>query len=118
VVAYQFFWLERDELSWPRLRRHYQSIFAAFVPDNFAGEDDVTEFECEELFVHDESDHVDKAVLCVRSYLEYPRLYDALYLRGSVDETDHAFISHFTLSGMARESVAAFLDRFQEVVAR
>jgi hypothetical protein len=118
VVAYQFFWLERDELSWPRLRRHYQSIFAAFVPDNFAGEDDVTEFECEELFVHDESDRVDKAVLCVRSYLEYPRLYDALYLRGSVDETDHAFISHFTLSGMARESVAAFLDRFQEVVAR
>jgi hypothetical protein len=118
VVAYQFFWLEPHELSWPRFRRHYQSLFSAFVPDNAAGEDDVTEFACEELFVRDASDHVDKAVLCVRSYLEYPELYDALYLRGSVDESEHAFVSHFTLAGMARESIAAFLERFQGVVAR
>jgi len=118
VVAYQSFWLEPHELSWPRFRRQYEKLFGRFVPDNAAGEDDVTNYACEERFVHDDSGNVDKTVLCVRAYTEYPRLYDALYLRGSVDESDHAFVSHFTLSGVARESVAAFLARFQEVVQR
>jgi len=118
VIAYQFFWLEAHELSGPRFLNYYRNLFSAFVPDNRAGEDDVGNYACEERFVVDDNDHTDKAVLCLRAYREYPSLYDALYLRGSVDDAKQAFISHFTLAGVERDQVGAFLERFQEIAHR
>jgi S1-C subfamily serine protease len=118
VIAYQFFWLEAHELQGPRFLNYYRSIFDGFLPDNEAGEDDVGEFACEEMFVHDDAQHTDKAVLCVRAYRNYAPLYDVLYLRGSVDESDKAFISHFTLAGVGRDSIASFLEKFQRVARR
>jgi len=118
VIAYQFFWLEAHELEAPRFLNFYRSLFDGFYPDNRAGEDDVGEFACTQMFVHDGAEHADKAVLCVRAYRKYAPLYDALYLRGSVDESRKAFISHFTLAGVERDSVVAFLERFQQVARR
>ena len=118
VIAYQFFWLEAHALSGPRFTRYYQDLFESFVPDNLAREDDVGNFACDDLFVHDDEGHTDKAVLCVRAYKAYAPLYDALYLRGSVDEGDRAFVSHFTLAGIDREGIEAFLARFRQVVHR
>jgi len=118
VIAYQFFWLEAHELSRPRFLRYYEKTFESFVPDNVAGEDDVGNYACEEFFVSDDEEHADKAVMCVRRYKKYSPLYDALYLRGSIDDSENAFISHFTLSGVERDSVVGFLDRFQRVVGR
>jgi hypothetical protein len=118
VLAYQFFWLEANELEDPRFQSYYQTLFESIRPDNYAGEDDVGKFVCEERFVTDDADHTDKAVVCVRAYKEYAGLYDALYVRGSVDEPDKAFTSHFSLAGAGRELIAAFLERFQRVARR
>lgn len=118
VISYQFFWLEADELGSQRFRSIYQAFFGDFIPDNIASEDDVGNYSCEEFFVTDDADHVDKAILCVRAYREYSSLYDALYLRGSIDESDKAFISHFTLAGVDRDNISAFLERFQQVARR
>ena len=118
IISYQFFWLEANELSSQRFRSLYQAFFSDFVPDNIAGKDDVSNYSCEEFFVTDDAQHVDKAILCVRAYREYASLYDALYLRGSIDESEKAFISHFTLAGVEREKIASFLERFQQVAGR
>jgi len=118
VIAYQFFWLEAHELGGARFLNYYRSYFDGFLPDNRAGDDDVGEFACKEMFIHDDAQHTDKVVLCVRAYREYAPLYDVLYLRGSVDESQNAFISHFTLAGVGRDSIAAFLEKFQQVVRR
>jgi hypothetical protein len=118
IISYQFFWLEANKLNSPRFLSVYQGFFGDFIPDNVAREDDVGNYSCEEYFVAGETQRTDKAILCVRAYREYPSLYDALYLRGSVDEYDKAFISHFTLAGVERGRITAFLDRFQAVVRR
>jgi len=118
VISYQFFWLEAGELSAPRFQNYYQMFFENFRPDNVAGEDDVGNFTCDESFVNDEAGNTDKAVVCVRAYRKFEGLYDAFYLRGSIDESRKAFISHFTLAGVERSSVEAFLDRFQQVAHR
>lgn len=118
VVAYQFFWLEAGDLGATRFHSYYQSLFSGFMPDNYGDEDNLTDFSCQEQFVGDDSDHVDKVVVCVRAYRKYAGLYDALYLRGSVDRRREAYISHFTLAGVERDMLAAFLERFQQVARR
>ncbi len=121
VISYQFFWLEAGQLSAPRFQNYYQMFFENFRPDNMAGEDNVGNFTCGEYFVSDDADdggNIDKAVLCVRAYRKFEGLYDVFYLRGSIDESRKAFISHFTLAGVERSSVEAFLDRFQQVAHR
>jgi serine protease Do len=118
VIAYQFFWLEADRLSAPRFQSYYQTLFAAFIPDNGADEDNVTNYSCEEMFAADTDGMVDKVVLCIRGYRKFNGLYDALYIRGSVDWSDKAFLSHFTLAGVRPETLTAFMERFQQVVRR
>jgi S1-C subfamily serine protease len=118
IIAYQFFWLEAHRLSTTRFMSYYEALFGTYGPDNAANEEDVGNFACNEFFISDEVEHIDKAVVCVRAYRKYAGLYDALYLRGSVDESEKAFISHFTLSGIERDTLRAFLERFQKVVRR
>jgi len=118
VISYQFFWLEAGELNSSRFQSYYQTLFRRFEPDNRAYEDDVGNYVCDERFVKDNNGGKDKLVFCARAYQKYVGLYDALYLRGSVDQQDKAFISHFTLAGVDQENMDAFLSRFMEVIER
>ena len=118
MIGYQFFWMEADRLSAGRFRSYYQNMFSSFAPDNRATKESAGNFVCDESFVEDPAGHIDKAALCLRAYRQYAGLYDALYLRGSVDMADRAFVSHFTLAGVTQDTIARFLQRFQEVVRR
>lgn len=118
VISYQFFWLEAGELSESRFRSFYSSMFGRFYPDNRADEKNVGNFVCEEQFIRDDADNTDKLVLCTRAYKKYAGLFDLLYLRGAVDQSSRAFISHFTLAGVDLGSIEAFLVRFMEEVSR
>lgn len=118
VVAYQFFWLDAGDLSAPRFQSYYRNLFADFMPDNGADEDNVTNFACDEMFVEQAPGLVNKVVLCLRAYRKFSGLYDALYVSGSVDWRNRAFISHFTLAGVEPESLTTFMERFQQVVQR
>ncbi len=118
VISYQVFWMEANELSPTRFYSYYQSFFENFVPDNSVREDDAGEFHCDDWIVQDEMGQADKVVLCARAYVDYPGLYDALYIRGSVDWKNRAFVSHFTLAGVDRDSIGAFMNRFAESMQR
>lgn len=116
VTEYQFFWLEADKLNSWQFYSYYQSLFSEFVAGNRGGKNDVSDFACDNNFV-DGSDagRKTKAVICVRAYKEYPQLYDMLFLQGTVDDGERAFISHFTLAGVSRENGLAFSRKFMEV---
>ncbi|MGS2723883.1 S1C family serine protease [Porticoccus sp. GXU_MW_L64] len=118
TVNYQFFWLQADKLNPWQFYRRYENLLANFVSDNVAGKDDVSEYACEELFVaKQQSDKPEKAVLCVRAYRDYKGLYDAFFVGGSLHHNHKAFIRHFSLTGVSRESVQKFMARFVEVAA-
>jgi hypothetical protein len=115
ILEYQFFWLEADKLNSWQFYAVYENLFGDFAPGNRATEDDVSDFHCDHDFISSASQRQSKTVLCTRAYKDYPGLYDTVFLQGSVDNSDKAFISHFTLAGVSRENSLRFARRFMEV---
>jgi hypothetical protein len=115
ILEYQFFWLEADKLNSWQFYAVYENLFGDFAPGNRATEDDVSDFHCDHDFISSASQRQSKTVLCTRAYKDYPGLYDTVFLQGSVDNSDKAVISHFTLAGVSRENSLRFARRFMEV---
>ena len=115
ILEYQFFWLEADKLNSWQFYAVYENLFGDFAPGNRATEDDVSDFHCDHDFISSASQRQSKTVLCTRAYKDFPGLYDTVFLQGSVDNSDKAFISHFTLAGVSRENSLRFARRFMEV---
>jgi hypothetical protein len=115
AVEYQFFWLEADKLNSLQFYNFYQNLYADFMPGNRGGEEDVTQFECDNGFVASDTGRKSKVVICLRAYNDYPELYDMLFLQGTVDHSDKAFLSHFTLAGVSKPNSLAFARKFMEV---
>jgi len=114
IIEYQFFWLEADKLNAPQFYAYYQRLFADFVPGNKTEEKDVGDFNCDDQFVISRAENTrkTKAVFCARAYKDYPKLYDVLFLQGTVDDSHAAFLSHFTLAGVSQKNAQAFVRKF------
>ena len=115
ILEYQFIWLEANKLNSWQFYSYYERMFGDFAPGNRAGEEDVTDFECDNGFTQGVSGRQSKTVFCLRAYKDYPALYDILFLQGSVDDKDKALISHFTLAGVSKHKGLAFASKFMEV---
>ncbi|MGB1403169.1 MAG: trypsin-like peptidase domain-containing protein [Porticoccaceae bacterium] len=115
TLEYQFFWLEADKLNSWQFYTVYENLFGDFAPGNRATEEDVSEFHCDHDFITSASQRQSKTVFCTRAYRDYPGLYDTVFLQGTADNSDKAFISHFTLAGVSRENSLRFARRFMEV---
>ena len=117
IIEYQFFWLEADKLNAPQFYAYYQRLFADFVPGNKTEEKDVGDFNCDDQFVISRAENTrkTKAVFCARAYKDYPKLYDVLFLQGTVDDSHAAFLSHFTLAGVSQKNAQAFVRKFMGV---
>lgn len=113
-IEYQFFWLQAHKLNSWRFYTYYEKLFQEFVPGNRASEDDVTNFECQDGFTRFASSRQYKTLFCLRAYKDYPDLYDVLFLQGTVDHAEKAFVSHFTLAGVSKENSLNFTKRFME----
>jgi hypothetical protein len=116
-IIYQFNWLESDELNLFQFYNMYQSQIENVYPDNTAGEEDVTNFECHEDFLSSGSAEDGQAVLtkstfCARAYRKYPGLYDVLYLGAAAHENHRGLVSHFTLAGVSMEMAMQFTRKF------
>ena len=115
ILEYQFIWLEANKLNPWQFYSYYERLFGDFAPGNRAGEEDVTDFQCDNGFTQGASGRQSKTVFCLRAYKDYPELYDILFLQGSVDDSDRALISHFTLAGVSKDNGLAFASKFMEV---
>jgi hypothetical protein len=112
-----FGWYSSDALN----AFQFASMFeqTTFVPFNRTGEDDVTEFECREQWVrYDNLDDVPfKASYCLRAYLDYPGLYDVLYVGRALMAGSEALHVHYTLAGVGREAARRFHRRLTGALA-
>ena len=130
-VEYEFFWLQAENLQPSRFYSEYEQQMSSFYPGNNAGEDDVTNYHCNQAFtsqprvrgpapkVEEEEKPpkqqgpvIARTSYCVRRYKKFPDLYDVFYLSLSVDQKNRALVSHFTLSGFTQESAEAFTEKF------
>ncbi len=118
VVEMEFRYMKSKKLNALKFYNIYQQQLYRVGPDNQAGKDDVTEFQCHHDLVTNSAKNTDsKAIFCTRAYKKFPQLYDVLYLSASVDKNDQALISHFTLAGVTQASAAAFTKQFMEAVS-
>ena len=122
-VEYEFFWLQADDLNAARFYSDYEQQMSSFAPGNNAGEEDVTNFRCNQAFTQQprvqagdggeaKEPIVARTSYCVRRYKKFPELFDVFYLSLSVDQENRALVSHFTLSGFTQESAEAFTQKF------
>ena len=103
-----FGWYESDELNEFQFARVFQQT--TFMPFNRSGGDDVTEFECREGWVSfDNLAPVKfKASYCMRAYLDYPGLYDVLYVARALMPDSEAMHVHYTLAGIGHDKALEF----------
>ncbi|XQW84754.1 S1 family peptidase [Thalassotalea piscium] len=117
-IEMEFRYMKSLKLGATKFYRLYQNQISRVMPGNKATKDDVTEYQCQHDLVMPSHHNINnKSVLCVRAYKDFPQLYDVLYLGVSVDKDKQALLSHFTISGVAQDSVQAFTKQFMESVS-
>ena len=119
AIDLQYAWLSSEELGTYRFHRVFRQSFASMDLRSWAGEDDVTNYQCNRDFVAQAelAPSVWRSVVCVRQYKKYPRLYDVLYLGSLLGDENSALTSHFAMSGVSRENAQAFAKKFMELHA-
>lgn len=110
-IEYEFQYVKANDWPASALYRRMSSQLGSAQPGNSGDKDYVGNFECTDNNVHIDMLEF-KAAYCVRAYKKFHALYDVLYISASIDKTDEAFITHFTLSGVSRENAQAFLSKF------
>jgi len=118
AIDYQYAWVTSEELNTLQFHSLFSTLYSSMFTRNRAAEDDVTNYQCEQDFVSDESGSRPeqwRSALCVRQYKNYPRLYDVLYMGSLFGEPDKALSSHFALSGVTQKNAMAFSKKFLEL---
>lgn len=83
AIDYQYAWVTTDELNTLQFHSLFSTLYSSMFTRNRAGEDDVTNYQCEQDFVGDEQaeqPELWRSVYCVRQYKKYPKLFDILYM--------------------------------------
>ncbi|HKL49987.1 MAG TPA: serine protease [Wenzhouxiangellaceae bacterium] len=103
-----FGWYQSDSLNEFQFARVFEQT--TFMPFNRSGDDDVTDFECREDWVAFESlsPVAFKASYCLRAYLDYPGLYDVLYVARALMPDSEGLHVHYTLAGVGQDKAMDF----------
>lgn len=107
---------ESDELS----PFQFADLFSRdrFYPPNRGRKEDVTEFDCLDRWTSlpNMGEQAFKASYCLRTYMDYPGIYDVLYIARAMPTERQGLHIHYTLSGVPREAAARFHVRMLENV--
>ncbi|MEM6484669.1 MAG: S1C family serine protease [Pseudomonadota bacterium] len=110
----QFTLLESDYLN----ATQFATVFSGenFQPFNRGGKDHFTEFDCVERWtlLPNLGEQRFKASYCVRAYLDFPELYDVLYVARGMPSGTTGLNVHYTLAGVGEEAASRFHSRFLE----
>ena len=109
-IHYSFDYYQSEELSTLQFSKLMSN--ATYNPDNRAGENHVTNYECKQQHLNASKQFpVSSISLCVRHYKELTNLYDVLFY-SVTNLHDKGLISHFTLAGVTREIAKSFSEKF------
>lgn len=110
----QFTLLESDYLN----ATQFATVFSGenFQPFNRGGKEHFTEFDCVERWtvLPNLGEQRFKASYCVRAYLDFPELYDVLYVARGMPDGKTGLNVHYTLAGVGEDAASRFHSRFLE----
>ena len=111
-IAYEYHWLETEEMFPARFYRSYEDMNSSNPPGN-AGAEDVTNFACHTDFIRLAGQDF-KATICRRDYLKYTGLSDVLITIAMVGHKKEGFIFNLDLVGTDFESSMELLKHMLE----
>ncbi|MEZ5597977.1 MAG: serine protease [Pseudomonadales bacterium] len=114
AVDYQYSWTTSDDLGALRFHRLLTDSNGRMYTRNPAGEDDVTNYQCDVAFIGAATSPrlVWRTVQCVRAYKRYSGLYDVLFLGVMLGRDQRSLTGHFALSGVSQANARAFTSKF------
>ena len=115
-MEYEFLFFEAP--TWPSVSVYdfLAKDTSQAVPANSGSKKDLGAYECHDRQVKNKSAVTLRVSHCVRNYKKLPGLYDAFYMAISVDKSQQAVMSHYTLAGVQKVAAQRFLEHFLEVV--
>lgn len=115
-MEYRF--MESENFTSTKFYHIFERQLAQVAAGNKAGKEDVTEYQCQhDIVATGNTEITSKAAFCARAYKDFPGLFDVLYIAISVDQANYALLSHFTISGVAKDTSKAFMTKFMESVS-
>ncbi|MBI5415991.1 MAG: trypsin-like peptidase domain-containing protein [Candidatus Omnitrophica bacterium] len=114
-ILYKYLWLTSKGLNPFRFYNFYQSRFQYPNPYENAGEDDVTNFKCDNNFV-DIGGRTAKVLWCARQYKKFPGLYDINFSLASTDRPDRGFMMEVVALGTGKTNAVEFVRKFMKAV--
>lgn len=122
-IEIEYKYMQAKELSDNKFYHLYQQQISRAAAGNRAGKEDVSEYQCHHDLVMPQSTKNtpqainNKSIFCTRAYIDFPGLFDVLYLGATIDKNQQALVSHFTLAGVNQENAMAFTSKFMEAVS-
>ena len=112
----EFEWLDGESLGEHRFYNFYSQSITGAGAGNIASKTDVTNFRCQQDKVTNIHGVTNKTLLCLRAYKEFDQLYDVLFVAATLDHAHQGLISHYTLSGVSKESTLVFTHKFMDSI--
>jgi hypothetical protein len=112
----EFEWLDGESLGEHRFYNFYSQSITGAGAGNIASKNDVTNFRCQQDKVTNIHNVTNKTLLCLRAYKEFEQLYDVLFVAATLDHAYRGLISHYTLSGVSKESTLIFTRKFMDSI--
>ncbi|NQY62346.1 MAG: trypsin-like peptidase domain-containing protein [Alteromonadaceae bacterium] len=113
----EFQYMKAKDLSDAKFYHLYEKRIRRAGPANKASKDNVSEYQCHhDTVIPDNHAIENKTIFCTRSYKDFPKLFDVLYLAASIDKGNQALVSHFTIAGIEQATALAFTEKFMESV--
>lgn len=114
-IVYKYFWLTSKGLNPVQFYNLYENHFRIPNPYENAGEEDVTNFNCDNDFV-DIGGRDTKVVWCARQYKKFPGLYDINLSLALVDRNDRGLLAEVVVLGISKANAIEFARKFLKEV--
>lgn len=112
-IEYEFYYFEAPSWSPASFYRTLTRETSYARPGNRAGKKDIDNYRCQSSNVTSTDAKITRKIsYCVRPYKKLKGLYDTLYMSTSIDQTNKAISSHFTLAGVSQDTAQRFLQKF------
>jgi hypothetical protein len=111
-----FNWIESDKLNEMQLSHLYMLNVNGRYGRNNAGNEDVTNFHCNESIVNNVAGDVVKGMTCIRAYRKYQGLFDVRFHSLLLKKDNQTLIGKYFLQGVTKKTADAFYIKLMENV--
>lgn len=114
-ILYKYYWMTSKGLNAVRFYNLYEHHFRYPNPYDNAGEDDVTNFQCDNNFA-DVGGRGMKVLWCARNYKTFPGLYDINLSMALVDAMDRGLLVEVVAMGVSQKNATEFVRKFMKEI--